>query len=95
MEAQLATMDLPYLRVSGVDGKARQDELIQTVDLAAFERNMGRRILMGGIGCYHSHLAVWRLFLESGKPIALILEDDVVFHDDFLPAVDLALQAEA
>ncbi len=94
MEAQLARMDLPYVRISGVDGKAREDELLQTVDLPAFERNLGRRILMGGIGCYHSHLAVWRLFLESGKPVALILEDDVVFHDDFLRAVDLALEAE-
>ncbi len=95
MEAQLAQMDLPYLRVSGVDGKARADELLQTVDLVAFERNLGRRILMGGIGCYHSHLSVWQLFLDSGKPVALILEDDVVFHDDFLQAVDLALAAES
>jgi glycosyl transferase, family 25 len=93
IEAQLATMDLPYTRVSGVDGKARAEELLKTVDLAAFERNLGRRILMGGIGCYHSHLLVWRAFLDSGKPVALILEDDVVFHDDFLPAVDLALQS--
>ena len=93
METQLARMDLPYTRVSGVDGKARADDLLQTVDVSAFERNMGRRILIGGIGCYHSHLTVWRLFLESGKPVALVLEDDVVFHDDFLPAIDLALQA--
>jgi glycosyl transferase, family 25 len=95
MEAQLATMDLAYVRINGVDGKARAEELLRTVDLPAFERNLGRRILMGGIGCYHSHLAVWRQFLDSGRPVALILEDDVVFHDDFLSAVDLALKAEA
>lgn len=93
MEAQLALMDLPYQRVSGVDGKARVEELLKTVDLPAFERNLGRRILMGGIGCYHSHLVVWRQFLDSGKPVALIFEDDVVFHKDFLEALDLALAA--
>ena len=91
METQLSRMDLPYAVFDGVDGKAREAELLKTVDLEAFERNLGRRILMGGIGCYHSHLGVWRNFLDSGKPVALILEDDVVFHDDFLTAVDMAL----
>lgn len=91
MEAQLAGMDLPYTVFDGVDGKARAEELLKTVDLEQFERNLGRRILMGGIGCYHSHLGVWGEFLASDKKVALILEDDVVFHDDFLSAVDLAL----
>lgn len=91
MERQLAAMDLPYTVFDGVDGKAREAELLKTVDVAAFERNMGRKLLIGGIGCYHSHLGVWRAFLDSRQPIALILEDDVVFHDNFLDAIDLAL----
>lgn len=91
MEAQLATMDLPYAVFDGVDGKARADELVKLMDLPAFERNLGRKVLWGGIGCYCSHLGVWRAFLDSGKPAALILEDDVVFHDDFLEALDLTL----
>jgi glycosyl transferase, family 25 len=93
MEAQLAKLGVTYRLFPGVDGKAEAERLMKTVDLAAFERNTGRKILMGGIGCYHSHLGVWREFLETGHPIALIMEDDVVFHDDFLPAIDLALQA--
>lgn len=93
MDAQLAAMDLPFEVFDGVDGKAREAELLQTVDVASFRRNMGRDVLIGGIGCYHSHLGVWRRFLDSGRPVALILEDDVVFHDDFLDAVDLALRA--
>ncbi len=95
MDAQLATMDLPYTVFDGVDGRAREAELLQNVDIPAFERNMGRKILIGGIGCYNSHLGVWRDFLDTGKPVALVLEDDVVFHDDFLDAVDLALRARA
>ena len=43
------------------------------------------------IGTYHSHLSVWRSFLETGQKAALILEDDVVFHDDFVAAVNAAL----
>ncbi|MGY6412397.1 MAG: glycosyltransferase family 25 protein [Alkalilacustris sp.] len=95
MEAQLAALGLSYTRFAGVDGKAERERLLATVDIPAFERNMGRRILIGGIGCYHSHIAVWRAFLESGAPVALILEDDVVFHDDFRAALTVALEGQA
>lgn len=95
MELQLAAMGLPYTLFPGVDGRAEEARLLANTDQAAFERNMGRKILIGGLGCYHSHLGVWEAFLASGAPIALVMEDDVVFHDDFLPAVALAIKAQA
>lgn len=93
MQAQLAAMGLPYTLFPGVDGRAEAARLLANTDIPAFRRNMGREILIGGIGCYHSHLAVWQEFLATGQQTALVLEDDVVFHDDFLPAVAMALQA--
>lgn len=95
MEAQLAAMALPYTLFPGVDGRAEEARLLAATDIPAFRRNMGREILIGGIGCYHSHLGVWEAFLATGSPHALVIEDDVVFHDDFLPAIRLALQAKA
>lgn len=95
MEAQLAPMGLAYTLFPGVDGRAEEARLLANTDVAAFRRNMGREILIGGIGCYHSHLGVWEAFLATGRPHALVMEDDVVFHDDFLPALRLALRAEA
>ncbi|MEL7240138.1 MAG: amidase family protein, partial [Planctomycetota bacterium] len=44
-------------------------------------------------GVYASHLAVWERLAASDAEIALILEDDVVFHDDFREAVETALRA--
>ncbi|MDP3265088.1 MAG: glycosyltransferase family 25 protein [Tabrizicola sp.] len=93
MEAQLSLLPFRHTVFDGIDGKAREADLIRTVDVRAFERNMGRKVLIGGIGCYHSHLGVWRDFLETGAPVALVLEDDVVFHPDFVTAVDAALAA--
>jgi glycosyl transferase family 25 len=93
MEARLADLGLAYQLFPGVDGKAEEARLLANTDVAAFERNMGRKILIGGIGCYHSHLGVWEAFLASDRPVALVLEDDVVFHDDFLDAVRLGLRA--
>lgn len=95
MEEQLATLPFDYTVFDGVDGKAREAELLEKVDIPAFERNMGRKILIGGMGSYNSHLGVWQAFLESDDPVALVLEDDIEFHDDFVEAVDLALQAAA
>jgi len=93
MESQLAAIALPYTLFPGVDGRAEAERLLANTDIVAFEKNMGRRILIGGLGCYHSHLAVWEAFLATGKAVALILEDDTVFHDDFLSAVRMALKA--
>jgi glycosyl transferase, family 25 len=91
MEAQLEPTGLRYTVFDGVDGKAEEARLLQTVDVAAFERNMGRKILIGGIGCYHSHLGVWRAFLEGDAPVALVMEDDVVLHGDFWSAINHGL----
>lgn len=95
MEARLAAMALPYHLHEATDGRAEWDNLVPTVDLDAFRRNVGREVLPGEIGCYHSHLAVWRDFLASGKEVALVMEDDVVFHTDFLAALETALAAHA
>lgn len=91
MESQLANLKLPYTLMPGVDGRVEWDRLVAEADLVAFSRVMGRAALPGDLGCYHAHLDVWRAFLTTGAPAALVLEDDVVFHDDFLEALGAAL----
>lgn len=93
MEAQLSALDLPFTRFAAIYGKDHADELSKRADAAAYARNMGSPILPGKMGCYASHIAVWEAFLASDRDVALILEDDVVFHDDFLESLDLALAA--
>jgi glycosyl transferase family 25 len=91
MVAQLDAMGLSYTWFRAVDGRAREAELLERADAAGYGRNMGSPILPGKLGCYASHVAVWEALVTSGHKAALILEDDVVFHDDFLAALDLAL----
>jgi glycosyl transferase family 25 len=95
MQQRLAALGLNYTIIDGVDGVAEAERLLVNTDIPQFERNMGRKILIGGLGCYHSHLLVWEHFLASKQPVALILEDDVVFHDDFLYALRLSLAAQS
>lgn len=91
MEKQLTTMGLAWQLFSAINGKARQAELMSRADEAAYHRNMGTSLVAGKLGVYASHLTVWEAFVASGQEIALILEDDVVFHDNFLEALATAL----
>lgn len=91
METQLRAMELPFIRFAAIYGKDHIETLSEHADARAYARNMGSPIIPGKMGCYASHVAVWEAFLESGHSVALILEDDVVFHDDFLESLDLAL----
>lgn len=92
MQRRLHELGLAYHWLKGVDGKLHAEELLKTVDVAKFERNVGRDVLLGEIGCYHSHLKAWQYLLETSDDTLLVLEDDVVFGDGFLTALELALQ---
>jgi glycosyl transferase family 25 len=94
MEAQLARLGLNYTLFPAVDGTARWDELAPTLDAGTFDRNTGRPALPGELGVYHSHIGVWNAFARTGAEAALVLEDDVVFHDDFPEALQAALAAQ-
>lgn len=91
MEIQLAAMGLSWQLFPAIDGKAREAELKARADEEAYRRNMGATLLPGKLGVYASHLAVWEAFVASDREIALILEDDVVFHADFIEALQAAL----
>ncbi|SFR34039.1 glycosyl transferase, family 25 [Yoonia tamlensis] len=95
MVAQLDKLGLSYTRFPAIYGKDHQATLAERADAAAYARNMGSPILPGKMGCYASHIAVWEAFVASDHKVALILEDDVVFHDDFLESLDLALAGAA
>ncbi|MDD8024514.1 MAG: glycosyltransferase family 25 protein [Paracoccaceae bacterium] len=91
MESQLSQMGLNWHLFEAIDGAERRTELLAQTDEAAYRRNMGSTLLPGHMGVYASHLAVWEALVASEHEIALILEDDVVFHDDFPEALQAAL----
>lgn len=94
MEAQLAQLPLAFDRVDAVDGRQEWETLSGSLNVSRFERNVGRKVLPGEIGCYLSHLAAWQNILTSGASFGLVLEDDVVFHQNFLEALDVGLALE-
>lgn len=95
MQQRLNDLGLNYHWQPAIDGAARKDELWDSVNQKVFERNVGRSVLLGEIGCYHSHLMAWREFLQTTDDVLLVLEDDVVFGADFMSALALALKHKA
>ena len=95
MIGQLDGLGLKYTIFDAIDGETEQERLLKLADETAYERNMGTRLLPGKLGVYSSHLAVWEKFVGSNSDFALILEDDVVFHEDFIDALSVALRGHA
>lgn len=91
MHAQLQKLGIAYNLHEATDGKEEWNNLIRHLNEPAFRKNVGRPVLPGEIGCYHSHLSVWKDFLTTDSDVALVMEDDVVFHDDFLDGINAGI----
>ena len=62
-------------------------------DAAAVERNKGRQLTAGEIGCYASHFSIWQQMVSRRVPQCIVLEDDTLVDWSLLAAlsgVDLA-----
>ncbi|MBM3605392.1 MAG: glycosyltransferase family 25 protein [Alphaproteobacteria bacterium] len=89
MTAKLDALQLPFTRIEGVDGRKLVFP-IPEFDERSYRLLHGRRTTPPEVGCYLSHVACARAFLESDGDLALILEDDVSFQPDFLATLDHA-----
>ena len=89
MEHKLARANLPFRRITGVDGRALTYPIPEFCE-RSYRLLHGRRTSPAEIGCYLSHVAAARAFLQGDADLALILEDDVSFEPDFLDTLDRA-----
>ncbi len=92
--AQMARLGLPWTRLPAVDARALRPDQRAALDTVAYRRQHGKTPLPGELGCYLSHVEVFRSFVASGARFGLVFEDDVILHDS-LPAVLRGLIAHA
>ncbi|MCF7764048.1 MAG: glycosyltransferase family 25 protein [Verrucomicrobia bacterium] len=92
IQAQLAPTQLEWQRVPAVDGRAIDVSSLPEVDEATYRRWQGKPLNPGQVGCYLSHIAVMRKFLESDSDFALVLEDDASLPPDFVPLLQRLLE---
>jgi glycosyl transferase family 25 len=82
---QLDPLGVDYAFFDAVEG-AIGYHFFDPHDEDQFLLNTGRRALNGEVGCYASHLALWKRCLEMNQPI-LIMEDDATIQSHFRAAL--------
>ena len=81
----LGAIGVAFSRFEAVNGRALGgDEVARLYDPKANRQKFRHPLVRGELGCYLSHIGLWRLLVEGSAPGAVILEDD------FDPAPDLA-----
>lgn len=87
MAKRLDAQGLTYERFSGCDASKIEREFLAARYpnfLEPFDRRKSlAEPLLGGIGCYISHVEASKLILERGLEAACIMEDDAEFDDGF------------
>ncbi|MEJ8311455.1 glycosyltransferase family 25 protein [Agrobacterium larrymoorei] len=87
---KLSAIGLTAERVEAVDGRALTFPIPEFSELS-YKLMHGRRTCPPEIGCYLSHVECARRLLNSDADFALILEDDVVFKQDFMESIEAAI----
>lgn len=90
VSARLAQQGLAFERVPATDGRA----MAPAARSAACTPACAALCPPGAVGCFLSHMRVWRAVVERGLPAALVLEDDVAFRPGGVDLIGRAL-AEA
>ena len=90
-KGQLNNLGLTFSFFDALSPKDGADSYFKSIDKTDFMVNTGRELTAGEIGCYASHLALWRKCVELQRPI-MIMEDDFMLADHFPSAVSATRQ---
>lgn len=93
---QLNSAGVDFERISAVDGKNLEKELIHKV----FDDKMAKKryhydLTLGEIGCYLSHVKCWKKIIDDGLDFAVILEDDLLLEPNFKDVIESVSNIEA
>ena len=78
MQQQADRLGLQFDYIDAVDARTDASEFAE-IEVRA---GLHGRISRGDLACTLSHRKFWRLFLETGAPYAVVLEDDAVLAED-------------
>lgn len=78
MQQQADRLGLQFDYIDAVDARTEAPEFAEVNVRTGFSGRLSR----GDLACTLSHRKFWRLFLETGEPYAVVLEDDAILADD-------------
>lgn len=84
--AMFAELGVDFEFFDAVDGRG--------LGLAAVtDSNAPWQLLPGEVGCYMSHLGVWRNVVDRNHDVALVLEDDVILDGNAFRVIDSCIKS--
>ena len=85
MQAEFARAGMDFERFAAVDGlNLPEDRKPYFCDASGM---LASRLTPGEIGCYASHIGVWKRIIAMGVPAALVCEDDAMLPDDLVSVI--------
>ena len=89
MDEQLKQLGIEYQRISAVYGKDLHDtDIAKVYDPQANLQKYDKKLNLGEIGCYLSHVQCWQMIIEQQLDYALILEDDSVLDPALMTVIE-------
>ena len=89
LKAQIDRLGWSFRRVTAIDGRQMDPASLARLAPAPWSRYQSRRLTPGEIGCLASHRMAWTALIDSGRPWALVLEDDAVLGSEVPQALDV------
>jgi len=86
MQAEFSRAGMEFERLAAVDGTNLPDD--HKPYFCDASGMIVSRLSPGEVGCYASHIAVWKRIVAMGVPAALVCEDDAILADDLAQALD-------
>jgi glycosyl transferase family 25 len=84
MQHRLNAIGLRFTFFEAINGKDLTEEDCEFYDAGRRRRYFGRDMTPGELGVLLSHSHIYEKIVQENIETALVLEDDVVFEDDFL-----------
>lgn len=69
--------------IEAVNGNELNVKNLVNQGIIEIDKSRYRPLRKGEYGCYFSHLMCWEQILKNNLPYGLVLEDDVIFKDNF------------
>lgn len=86
VDAQLTAAKVEYEFFDAIRVQNGIESYFDSCDEEQYLINCGRVVATGEIGCYASHLAMWKKCVELNQPI-VIMEDDFCIEENFPAAI--------
>ncbi|MBB1476923.1 glycosyltransferase family 25 protein [Shewanella sp. SG41-3] len=88
MDDQLKQLGIEYQRISAVYGKdLHATDISKVYDPQTNLQKYDKKLNLGEIGCYLSHVQCWQMIIDQQLDYALILEDDSVLDPALMTVI--------